>query len=106
MQTSDFINKAYCDRRWRFSQRIFTETSLKNSASKLKLKTLTTLRFLSQSNKSENLKAQLSKEELRQLAAQRKAKREENKETYGYALVDDIRIDYYGTPTPLNQRPH
>jgi len=40
-----------------------------------------------------NLKAKLSKEALRQLAAQRKAKREENQEKYGHALVDGVRIE-------------
>jgi len=38
-------------------------------------------------------KANLSKEERRQLAAQRKAKREANKERYGYAWVDGVKVE-------------
>ncbi len=40
-----------------------------------------------------NLKTKMSKADIRQLTAQRKATREENKETYGYAWVDDVRIE-------------
>jgi DNA topoisomerase-1 len=38
-------------------------------------------------------KANLSKEERRQLAAQRKAKREMSKERYGYAWVDSVKVE-------------
>ena len=38
-------------------------------------------------------KANLSREKRKQLAAQRKAKREENKERYGYAWVDGVQME-------------
>ena len=43
--------------------------------------------------KERGWKASLSKEEKRQLAAQRKAQREANKERYGFAWVDGVQID-------------
>jgi len=43
--------------------------------------------------KERSWKANLSKEERRQLAAQRKARREANKERYGYAWVDGIQME-------------
>ncbi len=43
--------------------------------------------------KERGWKANLSKEERRQLAAQRKAQREANKERYGYAWVDGAQIE-------------
>jgi len=43
--------------------------------------------------KERDWKANLSKETKRQLAAQRKAEREANKERYGYAWVDGVQMD-------------
>ncbi|MBE0512565.1 DNA topoisomerase I [Candidatus Bathyarchaeota archaeon] len=43
--------------------------------------------------KERDWKANLSKETKRQLAAQRKAQREANKERYGYAWVDGVQMD-------------
>jgi len=43
--------------------------------------------------KEREWKANLSKEERRQLAAQRKVQRETNKERYGYAWVDDVQME-------------
>ncbi|MFQ5759131.1 MAG: DNA topoisomerase I, partial [Candidatus Bathyarchaeia archaeon] len=43
--------------------------------------------------KERDWKANLSKEERKQLAAQRKAKREANKERYGYAWVDGVQME-------------
>jgi len=43
--------------------------------------------------KERELKANLSKEEKKQLASQRKALREANKERYGYAYVDSVKVE-------------
>ena len=43
--------------------------------------------------KEREQKANLSKEERKQLAAQRKTQREENKQRYGYAMVDGVQME-------------
>jgi len=43
--------------------------------------------------KEREQKANLSKEERKQLAAQRKTQREENKQRYGYAIVDGVHME-------------
>ncbi len=43
--------------------------------------------------KERSWKASLSREERRELAAQRKTQREANKERYGYAWVDDVQVE-------------
>ena len=50
-------------------------------------------RILSVVEEERNRKANLSKEERKKLAAQRKARREANKEHYGYALVDGVKME-------------
>jgi DNA topoisomerase-1 len=50
-------------------------------------------KVLSFVEKKRDYKTNLSREERRQLAAQRKAQREANKERYGYAWVDDIQME-------------
>ncbi len=54
--------------------------------------------------KEREYKASLSKEEKKRMAAERKAAREENKERYGYAVVDDKRMElanYVAEPSSI-----
>jgi DNA topoisomerase-1 len=54
--------------------------------------------------KEREWKASLSREEKKRLAAQRKVAREENKERYGYAVVDDERMElanYVAEPSSI-----
>ncbi|UCD26805.1 MAG: hypothetical protein JSV75_01395 [Candidatus Bathyarchaeota archaeon] len=76
---------------------VFTKNFHRDFSKKLgisvKLGNIDYSEVLSFVEKERNWKLNLSKEEKRQIAAQRKAQREENREHYGHAWVDGLRID-------------